>query len=135
MNPAIPRFQRRIVVMARTSFALTPGANWAGRRPPGRCTYLGVIERRCRDDANRRLVPQSEVTRLAKNPQQLRTEDTSSARNRFPGLIRSVEELGLAPGVPAVATVKATSVMVVASSQDGRLQAPQGGCRLLRWRV
>ena len=62
-----------------------------------------------------------------------------SARNRFPGVVRSVEidgvmalveieagphlvtaavtrdaveELGLAPGVPATATVKATSVMV-----------------------
>lgn len=92
-----------------------------------------------RDAANRRLVPQSEVTRLAKNPQRHKTEDSFSARNRFPGVIRSVEvdgvmalveieagphlvtaaitrdsveELGLAPGMPAIATVKATSVMV-----------------------
>jgi molybdopterin-binding protein len=92
-----------------------------------------------RDKANRRLVPKSEVTRLAKSPRRHQTKDTLSARNRFPGVVRSVEvdgvmalveieagphlvtaaitrdsveELGLAPGVPAVATVKATSVMV-----------------------
>jgi molybdopterin-binding protein len=92
-----------------------------------------------RDDANRRRVSQSEVTRLAKSPKRHKTEDSFSARNRFPGVIRSVEvdgvmalveieagphlvtaaitrdsveELGLAPGKPAVATVKATSVMV-----------------------
>jgi molybdopterin-binding protein len=67
------------------------------------------------------------------------TGDSFSARNRFPGVVRSVdvdgvmalvkieagphlvtaaitrdaaEELGLAPGVKATATVKATSVMV-----------------------
>ena len=95
-----------------------------------------------RDDANRRLVPQSEVTRLSSHPQRHKTEDSFSARNRFPGVIRSVEvdgvmalveieagphlvtaaitrdsveELGLAPGKPAVATVKATSVMVAKS--------------------
>ena len=95
--------------------------------------------RTTRDSANRRLVPRAEVTRLAKHPERHRTEDQFSARNRFPGVVRSVEvdgvmalveieagphlvtaaitrdsveELGLAPGVPAVATVKATSVMV-----------------------
>jgi molybdopterin-binding protein len=92
-----------------------------------------------RDDANRRRVPRSEVTRLSARPERHKTEDTFSARNRFAGVIRSVEvdgvmalveieagphlvtaaitrdsveELGLAPGKPAVATVKATSVMV-----------------------
>jgi molybdopterin-binding protein len=92
-----------------------------------------------RDDRNRRRVPQSEITRLAANPRRHKTDDGFSARNRFPGIVRSVEvdgvmalveieagphlvtaaitrdsveELGLAPGVPAVATVKATSVMV-----------------------
>ncbi len=95
-----------------------------------------------RDSANRRRVPKSEVARLAGRPSRHRTDDSFSARNRFPGIIRSVEvdgvmalveieagphlvtaaitrdaveELGLAPGVPAVATVKATSVMVDAS--------------------
>jgi molybdopterin-binding protein len=92
-----------------------------------------------RDDANRRRVPESEITRLRSHPNRHKTEDGFSARNRFAGVIRSVEvdgvmalveiesgphlvtaaitrdsveELGLAPGVPAVATVKATSVMV-----------------------
>jgi molybdopterin-binding protein len=92
-----------------------------------------------RDSRNRRLVPPSEVERLAHRPQRHATGHSLSARNRFPGVIRSVEvdgvmaiveieagpfrvsaavtrdavdELGLAEGVPAVATVKATSVMV-----------------------
>jgi molybdopterin-binding protein len=92
-----------------------------------------------RDERNRRRVPQSEVERLAARPRRHRSGDTLSARNRFPGVVRSVEvdgvmalveieagphlitaavtrdaveELGLAPGVPATAMVKATSVMV-----------------------
>jgi molybdopterin-binding protein len=92
-----------------------------------------------RDERNRRLVPASEVERLAQRPRRHGTGHSLSARNRFPGVIRSVEadgvmaiveieagpfrvcaavtrdaveELGLAEGVPAVATVKATSVMV-----------------------
>jgi molybdopterin-binding protein len=92
-----------------------------------------------RDSANRRRVPRSEVERLANRPERHRAGDTLSARNRFPGVIRSVEmdgvmalveieagphlviaavtrdaveELGLAPGVAATAAVKATSVMV-----------------------
>jgi molybdopterin-binding protein len=103
-----------------------------------RWARAGKIET-TRDPANRRRVPRSEITRLASHPQRHQTEDTFSARNRFPGIVRSVEvdgvmalveieagphlvtaaitrdsveELGLAPGVPAVATVKATSVMV-----------------------
>lgn len=92
-----------------------------------------------RDKANRRLVPQEEVTRLSERPSRHRTEDALSPRNRFPGIVKSVEiggvmalveieagphlvtaaitrdsveELGLAPGVPATALVKATSVMI-----------------------
>ncbi len=92
-----------------------------------------------RDSANRRRVPRREITRLSRRPDRHRTGDTFSARNRFPGVVRSVEvdgvmalveieagphlivaavtrdaveELGLAPGVPATAAVKATSVMV-----------------------
>ena len=95
--------------------------------------------RTVRDSANRRRVPRSEVERLAERPDRHRAGDSLSARNRFPGVIRSVEvdgvmalveieagphlviaavtrdsveELGLAPGVPATAAVKATSVMV-----------------------
>jgi molybdopterin-binding protein len=92
-----------------------------------------------RDDANRRRVPRSEIERLGAAPTRHRAGAPLSARNRFPGVIRSVEvdgvmalveieagphlitaavtrdsveELGLAPGVPATAAVKATSVMV-----------------------
>lgn len=92
-----------------------------------------------RDAANRRRVSQAEISRLSDRPERHSVGDGFSARNRFPGIVRSVEvdgvmalveieagphrvtaaitrdsveELGLAPGVPAVATVKATSVMV-----------------------
>lgn len=92
-----------------------------------------------RDRQNRRRVPVAEVQRLATRPQRHKTGSSGSARNRFPGVVRSVEvdgvmalveieagpflltaaitrdsvtELGLAPGVQASALVKATSVMV-----------------------
>src|SRR5215207_7534461 len=92
-----------------------------------------------RDARNRRRVPVSEVRRLGSGPRRHRTGESLSARNRFAGIVRSVEvdgvmalveieagpfritaavtrdaveELGLAPGVEATAAVKATSVMV-----------------------
>ena len=92
-----------------------------------------------RDERNRRLVPASEVRRLSQRPARHRTGTERSARNRFEGVVRSVEsdgvmalveleagpflvtaaitrdsieELGLAPGVTATAVVKATSVMI-----------------------
>jgi molybdopterin-binding protein len=92
-----------------------------------------------RDERNRRRVPRSEVERLTSRPARHAAGDRLSARNRFPGVVTSVEvdgvmalveieagphriiaavtrdsveELGLAPGVPATAAVKATSVMV-----------------------
>jgi molybdopterin-binding protein len=92
-----------------------------------------------RDDRNRRRVPAREVTRLSPRPERHRAGDAVSARNRFPGTVLSVEvdgimalveieagphritsvvtrdaveELGLAPGVPATAMVKSTSVMI-----------------------
>jgi len=95
--------------------------------------------RTVRDARNRRLVPRHEVERLTQHPARHRAGDNLSARNRFPGVVRSVEsdgvmalveieagpflvtaavtrdaveELGLAPGVAATAAVKATSVMV-----------------------
>jgi len=95
--------------------------------------------RTTRDGANRRRVPRREIERLSKRPVRHDAGDHLSARNRFPGVVRSVEvdgvmalveieagphlvtaavtrdaveELGLAPGVPATAAVKATSVMV-----------------------
>ena len=95
--------------------------------------------RTVRDARNRRLVPEAEIARLSDKPQRPPTGAKLSARNRFAGVVRSVEvdgvmaiveieagphivvaavtrdsveELGLAPGVPATAAVKATSVMV-----------------------
>ena len=92
-----------------------------------------------RDANNRRRVPESEVARLSHVPQRNRNEASLSARNRFPGVVRSVEvdgvmalveieagphriivavtrdaveELGLERGVQATATVEATSVMI-----------------------
>ena len=89
-----------------------------------------------RDSANRRVVPASEVERL-RGPV---GEETLSARNRFRGVVRSVEvdgliarveidvtepsrvvaivtresveELGLHAGMSAAGVVKSTSVMV-----------------------
>jgi molybdopterin-binding protein len=92
-----------------------------------------------RDARNRRMVPAAEIRRLTQKPARHVTGSRSSARNRFRGTVRSVEadgvmalveleagpflitaaitrdsvqELGLAPGVEATATVKATSVMI-----------------------
>jgi molybdopterin-binding protein len=92
-----------------------------------------------RDGANMRRVPRREVERLARHPSRHQTGDARSPRNRFPGVVRSVEvdgvmalveleagpflvtaaitrdsvdELGLAPGVKAAAAIKATSVMI-----------------------
>jgi molybdopterin-binding protein len=95
-----------------------------------------VTERNAR---NHRVVSAAEIERLTSRPLRHETGSHFSARNRFPGVIRSVEvdgvmalveieaggflvtaaitrdsvdELGLAPGMSATATVKATSVMV-----------------------
>ena len=98
-----------------------------------------------RDARNRRLVPASEVQRLSTRPTRHRTGTERSARNRFAGVVRSVEsdgvmalveleagpflvtaaitrdsveELGLAAGVRATAVVKATSVMIERGTLD-----------------
>ena len=95
--------------------------------------------RTVRDERNRRRVPVGEIRRLTARPGRRETGTSLSARNRFPGVVRSVEvegvmalveieagphrviaavtrdavdELGLAVGVEATAAVKATSVMV-----------------------
>jgi molybdopterin-binding protein len=92
-----------------------------------------------RDTSNRRQVPVTEVERLSGRIPHMRTGTNLSARNRLAGVVRSVEadgvmavveieagpytlaaaitrdaveELALVPGVPVVATIKATSVMV-----------------------
>ena len=92
-----------------------------------------------RDERNRRRVPRSEVERLTSRPERHAVGDGLSARNRFPGVVVSVEvdgvmalveleagphrstaaitrdaveELGLVEGSRATAAVKATSVMI-----------------------
>ena len=92
-----------------------------------------------RDESDRRRVPASEIERLRPQPSRHLTGDTFSARNRFPGVVTSievdgvmalveieagphqvtaavtrdsVEELGLVVGSRVTAAVKATSVMV-----------------------
>jgi molybdopterin-binding protein len=92
-----------------------------------------------RDARNQRRVPAREIERLAARPRRTPVGDGLSARNRFAGVVRSVEvdgvmalveleagpfrvvaaitrdaveELGLAVGVRATAAVKATSVML-----------------------
>ena len=92
-----------------------------------------------RDNRNRRRVPRSELERLTTRPERHVAGDGLSARNRFPGVVVSVEvdgvmalveieagphrvtaaitrdavnELGLVEGMRATATVKATSVMI-----------------------
>jgi molybdopterin-binding protein len=92
-----------------------------------------------RDSRNHRLVPATEISRLSGRSSRHRTGTPRSARNRFTGVVRSVEsdgvmalveleagpflvtaaitrdsidELGLVPGVEATAVVKATSVMI-----------------------
>lgn len=92
-----------------------------------------------RDARGRRLVPASELERLSGRTPRPLTGARLSARNRLGGVVRgvvadgvmalveieagpytlvaaitrdAVDELALAPGVPVVATVKATSVMV-----------------------
>lgn len=97
--------------------------------------------RTTRDAQNRRRVPAAELRRLGARPDRHRAGATLSARNRFPGVVRSVEvdgvmalveieagpfrltaaitrdaveELGLREGSEVTAAVKATSVMVEA---------------------
>ncbi len=99
--------------------------------------------RTTRDERNRRRVPSEELERLRDRPDRHETGTSLSARNRFDGVVRSVEidgvmglveldcgpyrvtaavtrdaveELGLAPGAAATATVKATSVMIERSA-------------------
>ena len=92
-----------------------------------------------RDERNHRRVARSEIERLSSRPGRHAAGDNLSARNRFPGVVVSVEvdgvmalveieagphritaaitrdaveELGLVEGARATAAVKATSVMI-----------------------
>ena len=92
-----------------------------------------------RTTGGQRLVPASEVARLLSNRRERPRVTSASVRNRFPGVVtevkrdglaatveilagphrvlafvtrEAVDEMGLEPGMRAVATVKATNVMV-----------------------
>jgi molybdopterin-binding protein len=92
-----------------------------------------------RSPGGQRVVPASEVARLLAERRTKTRVEVGSARNRFPGVITEVkrdglaatveiqagphrvlafitreaaDEMGLEPGMAAVATVKATSVMI-----------------------
>ena len=67
--------------------------------------------RTVRDDRNRRRVPAEEVERLSGHPQRHGTGDTLSARNRFPGVVRSVE----VDGVMALVEIEAGPFLVTAA--------------------
>ena len=111
-----------------------------------------------RDERNRRRVPAREVDRLRAHPERHHTGDALSTRNRFPGVVTSVEvdgvmalveieagphrvtaaitrdaveELGLAEGVEATAMVKATSVMVE-RGRDAMRRSPSPASRWSR---
>ena len=64
-----------------------------------------------RDQRNRRLVPAEELRRLRAHPERHRTGMALSARNRFPGRVRSVE----ADGVMALVEVEAGPFLVTAA--------------------
>lgn len=95
--------------------------------------------RTTRSGGGQRLIPAAEVARLLAERQAKTRVAVGSARNRFPGVVTEVnrdgvsatveiqagphrilalitreaaDEMALGPGMPAVATVKATSVMV-----------------------
>ena len=99
-----------------------------------------------RDETDRRRVPAGEIERLRPQPARHLTGDSFSARNRFPGIVTSVEadgvmalveieagpfhvtaavtrdsveELGLTVGAEVTARVKATSVMVERTAHSG----------------
>ena len=103
-----------------------------------------------RSPGGQRLIPEAEVSRLLAERMMRLPISAASARNRFPGIITQVargklaatveiqagphrvlafitreaaDELGLKPGMQAVATVKATSVMVDLPESDPSVRA------------
>ena len=67
--------------------------------------------RTTRDERNRRLVPPEEVERLSGTPRRHRTGNALSARNRFAGVVKSVE----VDGVMALVEIEAGPHLVVAA--------------------
>src|SRR5918997_4244225 len=67
--------------------------------------------RTSRDERNRRRVPHAEIERLRAHPERHSPHDGLSARNRFPGVVRSVE----VDGVMALVEIQAGPHRVVAA--------------------
>src|SRR5437870_2194202 len=67
--------------------------------------------RTTRDERNRRRVPKREVERLAARPRREGTGDVLSARNRFTGVVRSVE----VDGVMGIVEIQAGPFRVVSA--------------------
>src|ERR687896_932542 len=85
--------------------------------------------RTTRDPANRRRVPVGEVERLSRRPTRHATGESLSARNRFPGVVRSVE----VDGVMALVEIEAGPPPIPAAGPPhaggGRGRAPRGPAR------
>src|SRR6202022_4467220 len=64
--------------------------------------------RTLRDERNRRLVPAAEIDRLSSRPTRHRAGHPLSARNRFQGVVRSVE----VDGVMAIVEIEAGPFLV-----------------------
>src|SRR4051794_19554017 len=71
--------------------------------------------RTTRDSRNRRLVPAAELERLRLRPSRHLTHKPLSARNRFPGVVRSVE----VDGVMALVEIEAGPFRVTAAITRG----------------
>src|ERR1700709_1068060 len=67
--------------------------------------------RTTRDERNRRLVPVAEIERLSSHPGRHRAGHALSARNRFAGVVRSVE----VDGVMALVEIEAGPFLVTAA--------------------
>src|SRR5256714_11427060 len=75
--------------------------------------------RTTRDERNRRRVPAREVKRLRARPARHTTGEPLSARNRFPGLVRSVEVDGVMAVVELEAgPLRGTSPLTRRARQD-----------------
>ena len=67
--------------------------------------------RTVRDARNRRMVPAAEIERLSSHPRRHEAGDHVSARNRFPGVVQSVE----VDGVMALVEIAAGPFLVTAA--------------------
>src|SRR5437763_5576677 len=77
--------------------------------------------RTVRDERNRRRIPAAEVTRLRGTPPRHATGHTLSARNRFPGVVRSIE----VDGVMALVELEAGPFLLTAAVPRDAVDEPR----------